>query len=124
MSVLLVLGVVIVVVLAVLFIAGIRKEKKAMYITSFVLAAIMCLVLLFGPFCGTFAHTYRVVYHTGDKIVLVDDNNGNTRELDASRVTHTDAAYAIGDRIEVIDNLLGQVIFFAPDNTTITPSGD
>ena len=63
---------------------------------------------------GSESNQYRVVYTKDSAIVVINDEDGNTKRYDLDKVIHADVDFQIGDQVVVVTNRAGTPMYITP----------
>jgi hypothetical protein len=119
MNVLLAIGIGLVVLLAIIFFAGMAKySAKACLVTFVALLVVACVAIVMLSLPPKM-ESWQVTYSNGNMITLF---NGKTNlNLDISKVPRISTDYKVGTYVQLTKNALGTPLFLTPQDWTVIP---
>ncbi len=91
-----------------LFVTGRTKNKPVLMSLGFLVVGGMMIAAILLHISDPVSHEYRVVYTKNDEVVLIDDNDGNTKRYNLDEVIHENVDFQIGDQVVVITSSIGK----------------
>jgi len=121
MNVLFWIGLGLIVVLTVLFVYALMNGRGGMCLVCFILVVLLAATAVITNFLPPQKVTWTVTNITKKQVMtLFNESSNQSMSLPLKTVNHINAEYKTDDKVEIWQNIWGDVIYVAPAKWTVT----